>query len=342
MKLERKMSFISGLHFSYKCIVPQHFLFIYSLKKMSQSLLAIADQLTRIFLPMIMVTGIVSNILNIIVLSRPALKQHACSLYFLTLAIINLFYCGPPLIINLIADGYQIDLTIRSRAACKIISYMLNFCPCVAVYLIVAASIDRYFSSSINARTRQWSNIRTARWTISILMIILGLYFINSLMIFDISHFGRPMCGIRSDIFVNWLFLVLNIILYVIIAPLSMLLFGFLTIYNTKQIGTTATSITRYRRTEGQLSRMLLLQVGVHTILILPFCVLFCMLISTIPARYPLEFAFAFIICKLPFYLSAVTPFFLYVLSARVYRTELCRLWRKLFRMQPAIQPVTA
>lgn len=309
---------------------------------MSESLLALAGQLTRIFLPIIMIIGLVSNILNIIVLTRPALKEHACSLYFLAMAIINVFYCGPPLIINLIADGYDIDLTVRNPTACKAISYMFNFCPTVALYLIMIASIDRYFSSSVDPRKRQFSNLCIARWTIAILIIIFAVYFINALIIFDISHFGRPICGIRPDILSNWIFLVLNIILYVIIAPCVMLLFGFLTIYNIKHVRIIAGNVTRYRRTEGQLSRMLLLQVGLHTILILPFCIVYCMVITSIPAEYPLMFAFAFITCKLPFYVSAVVPFFSYVLSARVYRDELIRLGKKLFRIENTIQPTTS
>jgi len=307
---------------------------------MSESILQLAVQLTRIFVPIIIVIGVLSNLLNIIVLTRPTLIHHACSLYFLALAITNLFYSSFLLVCNLLADGYQLDLTEYSNVLCKIISYLLNLCPNLSVYFIVFASIDRYYSSSTNVQIRQLSNIRIARWTIGILIIVLVIFFIGTLVAFDTSSAGIPSCRVQSDILFNQIFLILNLILYVIIAPFSMILFGCLTIYNTKQIRFIPARISRYRRTEGQLSRMLLLQVGTHIVLILPFCTTFFMLILPIPVEFSTSFVFAFTICKLPFYLTVTTAFFLYVLSARVYRDELIRLYKRIFQNHRIIHPI--
>lgn len=305
---------------------------------MTLSLIELAALLTRIFVPIIIIIGIVSNLLNIIVLTRPTLINHACSLYFLASAITNLFYSSFLLIFNLLEDGYQIVATEQSVILCKLLSYLLNLCPNLSVYLIVFASIDRYLSSSTNPQRRQLSNCRNARLIIGILTIILSVFYTGTLISFEIIQNEIPFCGVRPDVLFNQIFLVLVLIVYMFIAPFSMIIFGCLTIYNTKRTRLIPLRISRYRRTEGQLSRMLLLQVGTHILLILPFCVTFFMLILPIEERFTINFGFAYVVCKIPFYLTVTTAFFLYVLSARVYREELIRLFKKIFQFhQPII-----
>ncbi|CAF0932262.1 unnamed protein product [Adineta steineri] len=301
---------------------------------MSELFIQVDVQLTRIFVPIIIILGVVSNLLNIILLTRPTLINHSCSLYFIALAITNLFYSSFLLICNLLADGYDLDPAKYLTIFCKILSYLLNFCPTLSVYFIVLATIDRYCASSINAQTRNLSNIRIARWTIGILIFILAVFFIGALIAFDISYNEEFSCIIRSDILFNRIFLIVNLILYTIVAPFLMIFFGLLTIYNTKQVRFRPVKISRYRRTEGQLSRMLLFQVGTHIVLTLPFCITFFMLILPIQIRFTSYFSIVFVICKLPFYLTVTTAFFLYILSARVYRNEFIRLLKKIFHVR--------
>ncbi|CAF4160221.1 unnamed protein product, partial [Adineta steineri] len=167
---------------------------------MSELFIQVDVQLTRIFVPIIIILGVVSNLLNIILLTRRTLINHSCSLYFIALAITNLFYSSFLLICNLLADGYDLDPAKYLTIFCKILSYLLNFCPTLSVYFIVLATIDRYCASSINAQTRNLSNIRIARWTIGILIFILAVFFIGALIAFDISYNEEFSCIIRSDI----------------------------------------------------------------------------------------------------------------------------------------------
>jgi hypothetical protein len=332
------------LNFSSTFVLLKRILVFDSLNRdkeiMAESLLELAAQLTRIFVPIIIVIGVVSNSLNIILLTRPALVHHACSLYFLALAITNLFYSSLLLIFNLLADGYQLDLATHSVVVCKITSYLLNLCPNLSVYFIVLASIDRYCASSLSAQRRRLSNPRVARRAIGVLIIVLAIFFIGTLIAFDISDDGIRLCTTQSDILFNQIFLILNLILYVIIAPFSMILFGFLTIYHRTQVRIAPVRTPLYRRTEGQLSRMLLLQVGTHIILILPFCITFFMLILPLSIQFSTNFTFAYVVCKLPFYTTVTTAFFLYVLSARIYRNELIRLCKKIFPLHRQVHPI--
>ena len=296
-------------------------------------MLELAVQLTRIIVPVIILVGVLSNVLNIILLTRRTLIHHACSQYFLALAVTNLFYSSCLLVVNFLADGYQLDPSRHSAVLCKLISYLLNACPSLSVYFLVLASADRYCASSISATRRRFSNVRAARWAICIVTVVLAVFFVGTLIAFDLSSDGMLRCTVRSDLLFNQIFLVLILIVYVFIAPFSMVLFGCLTIYNTTQLRFIPMRISRYRRTERQLSQMLIVQVGVHVLLILPFCVTFFMLILPIQARFTVDFVAAFMIAKLPFYLTVTTAFFLYVLTGTIYRHELLRLAHRLFRI---------
>jgi hypothetical protein len=152
---------------------------------MSESLIQLAIQLTRIFVPIIIVVGVVINVLNIIIHTRSDLIQHACCLYFVVWAI-TIFYSSSLLIFNLLPDGYQLDPTKYLTIFCKIIGYLLNLCPTLSVYFIVLASTNRYCSSSINVQRRNLKNLRVARQAIGIIVTVFAIFFIGTLIVFYI------------------------------------------------------------------------------------------------------------------------------------------------------------
>jgi hypothetical protein len=122
-----------------------------------------------------------------------------------------------------------------------------------------------------------------------------------------------------------------------------MIIFGILTIYNTSKLRVLPHLTQRFRRTEGQLARMLILQVVVYILLNMPLCIIYLMLV--LPTAYvpTSEIFFAFSIVAFPFNFSYATTFFLYILSARVYREELIRLISKLCPVRGGnqIQPMS-
>lgn len=292
---------------------------------MADSLIELSVAITRIVVPIIIVVGALGNGLNIIILTRSAFNRHTCSLYFLVMAINNFFYSTILLTFNLLGDGYQQHLLNKSGTACKLISYLLNLCPNISVYLIVLASVDRYFASSSNPQRREWSSVRIARVTVTILLSVLALLLIGVTIIFDLSSYNTFGCIPYADTFSKQVYMIILVVEFAIFAPCLMIIFGLLTIYNATRLQVSITVVT-HRRTERQLIRMLLLQLVVHLVLIIPFCTVFIMLSLPINFQVSTLFFFLFVIFKLPFYLSFVTPFFLYILSAQIYRQELARL----------------
>ncbi|CAF1400291.1 unnamed protein product [Adineta steineri] len=259
------------------------------------------------------------------------------------MSINNIFYASIGITYNLLLDGYQVDLIRYSRVFCKLISYILNFCPYLSVYMLVLASIDRYCSSSLNAQRRNWSNIRMARKATLIMLIIIAIFMIGILISFDIRDNGSLSCSSTSDSLFNQIYLIMEVIVYVITAPFLMMLFGFLTIYNIYKSNRNLAVAIRYRPSERQLSRMLIIQVLTQIILNLPFCVVFFALILPPTFQSTIMFYFLYVIFKIPFYMTFITPFFLYILSAQVYRDEFIRLLKKIFRIhgERAIHPAT-
>ncbi|CAF0809363.1 unnamed protein product [Adineta steineri] len=308
---------------------------------MSTSLAEITTKLTLIVLPVIIVAGVVGNSLNIIILNRPNLRSHACSKYFSALASNNLIY-SVFIIDYFLSNGFNINGVMVSNALCKIFQYIGSVCSFLSPYFIVLASIDRFCASSSNAALRRFSNIVVAKYFILIVVIYSLLWYINILVLYELQNDGYG-CALRSKTVFNQVFLLIQSFLFAAIPPVLMLMFGFLTIYNATRSRVLQQVTRSYRRTEAQLIRMLFFQVVIYILLNTPLCILYLMLIipsSFIPTA---QFFIAFTVTQIFFHLSYTTPFFLYILSARVYRDELIHLISKVFRLRRRvrIQPMS-
>ncbi|CAF4203313.1 unnamed protein product, partial [Adineta steineri] len=221
-------------------------------------------------------------------------------------------------------------------------TYAFNFCPHLSSYILTVASFDRYCSSSLNPQQRRFSNVKTARWVILIVILFTGITTIPSATNFNVDDTNNIGCTSSPNVLFNQVYLIIQVILLVIISPFLMILFGFLTIYNIHKSNQNHGMAIRYRPSEGQLARMLIVQVSSQIILSLPFVTILFMTILPISFSFTIMFYFLFIIFKIPFYITFITPFFLYILSAPVYRDELIQIMKKLFRIQTqaAVHPV--
>lgn len=291
----------------------------------------IVIKLSQIVNPILIVFGIIGNLLNIIILNERHIRISPCSIYFLSLSINNLFYSSILMIYNYLLDVYKFDPAAYSNIFCKLISYLLNVTPQLSVFYIVLASIDRYFSSSSNVGIRRLSNKKMSIYLLSIVTLYTFLMMIGILITFDLRNDGLG-CTSRSDSLFNQIFLIIEVTQYVILCPLLLLIFGFLTIENTRKLMFMRRRLSVHRRTEKQLSKMLIVQVLTHLILVLPFCTMFLMLIIPIEFRLTFRFYIIYTLTKIPFYLTFISPFFLYILSAKIYRDEFQRI---LFKLNP-------
>jgi hypothetical protein len=268
--------------------------------------------------------SIITNILNICILCSRALRSSPCSYYFFAYAVLSIIYtclaCPTQFL-----RGFYIDWA-NGKIGCKIHFYILYVIPFQANLMLILASFDRYCSSSKSRGLHLRSTIRTARKIIVIGIVLSATYMSPTLAIYYWNESMRT-CQLYYSIIINT-YMVSQVFLYYVLAPILMVIFGLLTISNIRRQSIRLPYLSTYmrrRRTERQLARMLILQVGVHLILILPFGIIYCMNILKPSTRTPDILAIRYILVmwqQLDYFVS----FFLYVLSAKVYRQQLIHL----------------
>jgi 7 transmembrane receptor (rhodopsin family) len=292
----------------------------------------VSIQLARAIIPAIIVVGVVGNLINITILTRSTLYNHSCSRYFLMLSISSLAYLSINLIYRLLADGYQLDPTRSSILGCKMITYVTQVCYPMPPYFIVLASFDRFCVSSPSAQVRKFSSTSVSRRAILILVSFFLLLYINTALVVDLRFDDGLGCRNRGDTVLKQVFAVVQCVLFAIVAPILMVLFGVLTICNAKHFADGRALASRYRRTERQLVAMLLVQVATHILLTMPLVVIYTLLVLPTTYKATRFVYFTYSVFSFPFHLSYASAFPLHFLSGRLYRHEFLRVCRRIWR----------
>ncbi|CAF1348262.1 unnamed protein product [Didymodactylos carnosus] len=215
------------------------------------------SQLNR-FIPIpLLVLGTIGNIFNAIIFSRRSLKRLPCSIYFLSSTICNFLalYSG---LITPYLNLYDLDPTSYSTGVCKIRFYIRYTSITLSSWFILLACIDRYVSSSHNARIRGYSRL-TLAYRVTIITILIGISvpFTQTFYCYEIINKScttrNTGCKLANDI------ILLSSLSF--IPPMAMVLFTLLTIRNVKRMNMST------KRRHIQLVRMLFAQVMVMVIL---------------------------------------------------------------------------
>ncbi|CAF3149443.1 unnamed protein product [Rotaria sp. Silwood2] len=268
--------------------------------------------------------SIVLNTLNICVLNSRALRSSPCTHYFIAYAVFSMMYTSLVCPINFSRDFF-IDWS-NTPIGCKIHTYFVFLAPLLARVMLVLASFERYCSSSQLHRLNLTSTIRRVRLII-VIGTILCIIYMSPILTIYYSKEPSGTCLQYSNLLIS-IYVISHILLYYISAPLLMIIFGVLIISNTRQyaarIGLHSNGV-HGRRTERQLTRMLLLQVVVHLILTVPFDIIYSMNAfdpSTRTSNIKFVRSISFIWQQCDYFVS----FFLYVLSESAYRKQLVRI----------------
>jgi hypothetical protein len=289
--------------------------------------------------PLQLFLGITTNILNIRVLSSRTLRSSPCTHYFLAYAIFCIIYTSLVCPTQFVR-GLHID-PANGRVGCKMHSYALFVFPFLVNLMLILASFDRYCSSSPSRRFHSKCTIQTARINI-IVATLSGVIYMSPMLVIYSWDESHNKCLPKTNI-VIYIYTFSQVFLYYILTPVLMFIFGLLTITNIRQQSTRALPLTgsiRGRRTEGQLTRMLVLQVVVHLILVLPFGIIYCMNSFDPSTQTPgvIAVRLAFVTWQQCDYFVS---FFLYVFSGSVYRQQLIRILRSIRGRTTPVQSFT-
>lgn len=284
------------------------------------------DQTTIYVQPIHFTLSILTNILNIYVLSDRTFRLSPCTYYFLLYSIASILYSCILCPIQILRR-FSI-LWINTPVGCKLQPYLPFVLPFLANLMLILASFDRFSSSSSSIRLRSMSNIQRARISI-IIGIFFSVIFMSPMLYIYYYESNLNLCFQHFHSIID-IYIFSQIIIYYVIFPLLMSIFGLLTVLNIRQqlqrVGQRNVQRSN-RQTEGQLARMLSLQICIHLIVSLPFGIVYTMN-SFIPStRTTLILGIRLIFVSWQ-QCDYFLPFFLYTLSSNIYRAKLFQLFR--------------
>ena len=288
------------------------------------------DRTTIYTQPLFFVLITITNILNICILRSPTLRLSPCTYYFLAYSVFSIIYISFLCPLQILRR-FSIPWT-NTQSGCRMQNFLLFTLALQTKLMLTLASFDRFCSSAKSVRLRSLSDIRTARSTITFAA-LLSIVYMSPMLIINNYDTSSKIC--RQYLYkIVIIYTSSQVIIYYILIPSLMIIFGLLTIYNIRQqpryLSTIVTGF-RNRRSEGQLARMLLLQVGAHIIYSLPYGIIYIMN-SVAPSTRTVT-VIAIRQASVPWLqCDYFMFFFLYILSSSIYRQE---LFRKFYRSKP-------
>lgn len=315
-------------------------------------------QLNRYLPLLIFIFGIIGNILNILVLSRRALRANPCALVFLVSSIGSLIMIISGLTTRLTA-GWAVDLSETIGWLCKLRILVLFVSRTIFIWLIAYAALDRWLSSSNNVHLRNLSTLKNAYR--SILMVTLFSLILNGplLYCYDANVIGTPaQCYGYSDAY--RLYTDLSFTCATLVVPsFIMLFFGLLMINNIRQVqkrvnvrnisivnanSTMKSGIMaiqqqqQKKKTDRSLLKMVFGQVLFLILCTAPYTIykLYSTVTPGAASKSVLENAIErllFNLCTNLTYLATAMPFYIFTLfGGRVFRNELLSILKDIYQ----------
>ncbi|CAF1139309.1 unnamed protein product [Adineta steineri] len=298
--------------------------------------------------------GAIGLTLNILVFMRPFLRREPCAVYFFWSTCYSLLVVFVIMPIRILSDGYNIDISTYNIVICKTEVYIFHVIRTISCWLIVLASIDRYFNSSAKVQIRRMSSLKIARIATAFISSLIIILYSPMIIYYDLTYSTNgsgnivSTCnsrkGIDRSFDVFW-----YLILYSLFPSLLMLLFGFLTIINLRRhrqivpVGPGNNSVVR--RTDTQLLRMLITQVFVIIIFTLPFCIVqiygwYTASLVKDGLRLAVENLIYRVTGTIP-YFAHISSFYMYTLTGTIFRKELIKIMKRCCHSNQNLMPVT-
>jgi hypothetical protein len=300
----------------------------------------IQQQMIRYGITAYLALGLMGNILNCIMFTRPLYRRTPSSIYFLSLsilAIIYLIWSIFPLIYTL---GHT-DPQTQSLVYCKLRLYGSHVLGQCLRYIVVFACIDRFVVTRTNVRIRSLNSVQIA---IKVIFIIFGVWLVASIHILIFMDIQRGVCGMFG--LYKLIYTIYQTIVTGILPPILMSIFSTLTIRSLyHQHG----NRVRARRRDRDFMRMVVAEVIVNIFTSIPYSsnliygVIANNIVGKSAQRLEIE-SFITFLTQFIIYLLSVAPFYLFILTSKPFRNEfikiLAKSWNKITRQQNRIVPL--
>ncbi|CAF3923339.1 unnamed protein product [Adineta steineri] len=296
-------------------------------------LLKIAYNINLYFIPIIIIFGIIGNILNIFIFTRPALHR-SCSIYFLAGSFNGLII----LIFGTLNDWFSQIFPVlnpigTSLSYCRFLNYFIYVIYNLAPYFTACITIDRFLSSCPDANLRRLSSRpQTAYIVIPIVILMTSIAYIHIPIRYTIIRsICQPVPGFYANFFP---FFTTG---YYFFAIILIIIFGLGTSYNIRSrrrriqplVNTNRVVERRRARGDAQLLIILFVHVICYAALALPFHI--TLMIAAIKPTLAVNIIFLFAqqITFVTLNLSQSISFYVFTLTAKMYRKELINLIRR-------------
>jgi hypothetical protein len=137
----------------------------------------------------VVISGLIGNVLSILVFSRKTLRSRSCSIYFLALSLSDINVLISYTIENLLFHGYDIQL-LSSLFMCKTTIFLLYASTDISNYLLTLAAIDRCVLVSNSPTRYRFCRKSTAKLMITLVVISFSLINSHFLFGFQIDNDG--------------------------------------------------------------------------------------------------------------------------------------------------------
>jgi hypothetical protein len=226
-------------------------------------------------LPAIIVSGVIGNLSNIYIFTRPSLYR-SCSIYFLAGAVNGLIILLFGTTTRWLGYSFpRLDATEFSLFFCRFRSYLINIIYDLAPYFIACVTVDRFCSSSTNVNVRRWSSRpKIAYAVICIIILLTFVAFIHIPIYFTIID---SLCQTEPDFYTR--FFPFFATIYYFTAVFIIIIFGLSTAYNVRAQRRRIQSITiranqsdrKNLRSDGQILLILLVHVACYAVFSMPY-----------------------------------------------------------------------
>lgn len=255
-----------------------------------QALLAANVVLVKITTPILVIIGDVGELLNVLVFVQANFRNNSCAIYFLAAACIRLVFINYTILFNGLSIGkrchtnycsssfpwdlgYNVHSAQTSLAVCKMKLYLTTLTAILPPSFMVLACIDRFASSSMNARVRSWSRPYVAYRMIAVVTLFWVIFSIHPLIGAIIYQSpGQSYCYIQDGVYAIFVAFY-SVICNYLLPPILMAVFGLLTIINirrTRRRVQTAPGLAPMAQKDRYLFQMLIFQVLVNIIFTIP------------------------------------------------------------------------
>lgn len=299
--------------------------------------------ISRYGMGFVILLGNIGSIFSLLTLSRPSLRNNPCAMYFLATSSTQLLAFNFAFMTRILQFCYNIQTVNHVLWLCKLRFYFAFVLVAISRYDIILASIDRYFTSSLNVNYRRWSSKKNALTLIIINTIFWPIMYVHIPIFYEIQN-GE--CTPRNDGYSY--FFGIYIAIDSGILPLSLILtFGLLTLRNLHQVKQTINPkvmantyrtfrMMRLSKKEIQLCRVVINEAFLFLIFnIISPCYLlyraFTMHVIKSPLRRLIELSF-YNILYVFILLELALTFFIYILSSTLFRREFIKLIKKIKR----------